>query len=184
MSELGGLDVFFNNAGINTPVEFLDVTEELWQRIIKVNAYSVLVGSQEAAKRMIALDRPGKIINTASVSGRQGYSDIAPYCASKFAVVALTQSAARALARNRITVNAFAPGVVRTPMWNQVIQDLMRMGTSSRPGEAMEKVASSILIGRPAEPDDITGTTTFLASSDSDYITGQVIMVDGGMVLV
>ena len=184
VAAFGSLDVMFNNAGLNRPMNFLEVTEDNWNQIMRVNGLGVLIGMQEAAKQMIAQGRGGKIINTASIAGRQGYDNIAPYCASKFAVVSLTQSGARALAAHNITVNGFAPGVVATPLWEQLDKDLMALGVSKRPGEAMENFATGILRGRVAKPEDIAGTTTFLASPDSDYMTGQIIMIDGGMVLV
>jgi meso-butanediol dehydrogenase/(S,S)-butanediol dehydrogenase/diacetyl reductase len=183
VAEFGGLDVMFNNAGFNRPMHLLDVTEENWHSIMTVNALGTLIGIQEAAKRMIPR-RSGKIINTSSIAGRQGYPSFAPYCASKFAVNALTQAAARGLAEHNITCNAFAPGVVDTPLWTQLDTDLMAIGDSEQPGEAMDAFASGILRGRAATPDDLVGTAMFLACSDSDYLTGQVIMADGGMVLV
>lgn len=179
----GGLDVMFNNAGFNAPLHFMDVTEENWHAIMDVNALGTLIGMQEAARRMIPRGR-GKIVNTSSIAGRQGYASFAPYSASKFAVNALTQAGARALADSGITVNAFAPGVVVTPLWNQLDKDLMAIGDSQRPGEALEAFSAGILRGRAAQPEDLLGTALFLASSDSDYLTGQVLMVDGGMVLV
>jgi meso-butanediol dehydrogenase/(S,S)-butanediol dehydrogenase/diacetyl reductase len=103
---------------------------------------------------------------------------------SKFAVVAITQGAARALAAHDITVNAFAPGVVATPLWEKLDKDLMDIGDSERPGQAMEEFSAGILRGRAADPADVAGTARFLASTDSDYMTGQVVMIDGGMVLV
>ena len=133
---------------------------------------------------MIALGTGGKIINTASIASRQGFDNVAPYCASKFAVVSLTQSAARDLAKHKITVTGFAPDVVTTEMWKEVDRDLMEIGASERPGQAMEEFSSEILKGRVALPKDIAGTTTFLASPDSDYMTGQIVMIDGGMTLV
>jgi meso-butanediol dehydrogenase / (S,S)-butanediol dehydrogenase / diacetyl reductase len=184
VQSFGALNIMFNNAGINKPMNFLDVDEENWNSIVRVNGFGVLVGMQEAAKQMIKQGAGGKIINTASIAGRQGYDNIAPYCASKFAVVSLTQSAARALASHNITVNAFAPGVVNTPLWEQLDKDLMALGVSSAPGQAIAEFSAGILRGRAASPADITGTTTFLASADSDYMTGQVVMIDGGMVLV
>jgi meso-butanediol dehydrogenase/(S,S)-butanediol dehydrogenase/diacetyl reductase len=179
----GGLDVIFNNAGINKPMHLLDVTEDNWRSIMDVNGLGTLIGIQEAARRMIP-NRRGKIINTSSMAGRQGFPSFAPYCASKFAVNALTQAAARAFAEHDITCNAFAPGVVDTPLWAQLDSDLMAIGDAERPGQAMAEFATGILRGRPATPEDLTGTALFLASSDSDYLTGQVIMADGGMVLV
>lgn len=180
----GRLDVKYNNAGVNRPMNFMDVTEENWHFIMGVNGLGCMIGMQEAARQMIAQGTGGKIINTASIASRQGYDNVAPYCASKWAVVSLTQSAARDLAKHNITVTGFAPGVVATEMWEQVDQDLMEIGAAERPGQAMEEFSSAILKGRVARPADITGTTTFLASSDSDYMTGQIVMIDGGMTLV
>ena len=181
--EFGSIKVMVNNAGFNKPEPFLEASEAIWHKIMDVNALGVMIGIQEAAKAMIAARTKGKIINTASIAGRTGYADWAPYCASKFAVVALTHAGARALAGKGITVNAFAPGVVATPLWEQLDKDLMAIGVSSAPGEAMENFSSSILLGRVAEPSDVVGTVRFLASPASDYMTGQVLMIDGGMIL-
>lgn len=179
----GRLDVLFNNAGVNKPLHLLDVTEDNWHAIMDVNALGTLIGIQEGARRMIP-HRRGKIVNTSSIAGREGYPSFAPYCASKFAVNALTQAAARALAEHDITCNAFAPGVVDTPLWVQLDKDLVSIGDADEPGQAMSAFAAGILRGRPATPDDIVGTALYLASSDSDYLTGQIVMIDGGMVLV
>lgn len=184
VQSFGRLDVKFNNAGVNKPMNFLDVTEENWRFINEVNGLGCLIGMQEAAKQYIRQGTFGKIINTASIASRQGYDNVAPYCASKFGVVAMTQSGARDLAKHNITVTGFAPGVVDTEMWAQVDQDLMAIGAAERPGQAMEEFSSEILKGRVAKPQDITGTTTFLAARDSDYMTGQIVMIDGGMTLV
>lgn len=180
----GRLDVKFNNAGVNKPMNFMDVTENNWNFIMGVNGLGCMIGMQEAARQMIAQGSGGKIVNTASIASRQGFDNVAPYCASKFAVVSLTQSGARDLAKHDITVTGFAPGVVATEMWEQVDRDLMEIGAADRPGQAMERFSSEILKGRVATPADITGTTTFLASKDSDYMTGQIVMIDGGMTLV
>jgi meso-butanediol dehydrogenase/(S,S)-butanediol dehydrogenase/diacetyl reductase len=184
VSEFGRLDVIFNNAGVNHVQPFMETTEENWNRIMRVNALGVLIGTQEAAKQMIAQGSGGKIVNTASIAGRQGYPNVAPYCASKFAVISLTQSAARELAKHKITVNGFAPGVVDTPLWEQIDREHIETGETTKPGEAMRNFAAGILLGRVATPDDITGLAYFLASPASDYITGQTIIVDGGMVLL
>lgn len=183
VQEVGDLDVLFNNAGFNKPMHLMDVTEENWRAIMDVNALGTLIGIQEGARRMIPR-RQGKIINTSSIAGRQGYPSFAPYCASKFAVNALTQAAARGLAEHDITCNAFAPGVVDTPLWTQLDADLVSIGDARAPGQAMADFAAGILRGRPATGEDIVGTALYLASSDSDYLTGQVVMIDGGMVLV
>jgi meso-butanediol dehydrogenase/(S,S)-butanediol dehydrogenase/diacetyl reductase len=184
VDRFGRLDVKFNNAGVNKPMNFLDVTEENWNFIMGINGLGCMIGMQEAARQMIAQGTGGKIVNTASIASRQGFGNVAPYCASKWAVVSLTQSGARDLAAHNITVTGFAPGVVATEMWEQVDQDLMAIGAAERPGQAMEEFSADILKGRVATPQDITGTTTFLASRDSDYMTGQIIMIDGGMTLV
>ncbi|WP_343082482.1 SDR family oxidoreductase [Ostreiculturibacter nitratireducens] len=180
----GKLDVKFNNAGVNKPMNFLDVTEENWNFITRVNGLGCLIGMQEAAKQFIRQGTPGKIINTASIASRQGFDNVAPYCASKWGVVSLTQSGARDLAKHDITVTGFAPGVVATEMWEEVDRDLMEIGAAQKPGQAMEEFSADILKGRVATPADITGTTTFLASKESDYMTGQIVMIDGGMTLV
>ena len=167
MERFGRLDVKFNNAGVNKPMNFLDVTEDNWNFIMGVNGLGVLIGMQEAARQMIAQGTGGKIVNTASIASRQGFDNVAPYCASKWAVVSLTQSGARDLAKHGITVTGFAPGVVATEMWDEVDRDLMAIGAAERPGQAMEEFSAGILKGRVARPDDITGTTTFLAAPDS-----------------
>lgn len=179
VDEFGELNVMFNNAGINPPLNFMDVTEDNWELVIRVNAWSVLMGTQEAARQMIAQGKGGKVINTGSVAGRQGYGNMAPYSASKAAVLSMTQAAARALAQHKITVNSFAPAVVETPLWEQLDADLHKIGTTKEPGEAVSTFSSMILLGA-AKPEDLTGTALFLASPDSDYMTGQTVLIDGG----
>jgi meso-butanediol dehydrogenase/(S,S)-butanediol dehydrogenase/diacetyl reductase len=184
VKSFGRLDIFFNNAGFNKPLPFMDVDENNFNAIMRVNAWGVLVGTQEAARQMMIQRQGGKIINTASIAGRQGYAEFAPYCASKASVISLTQAAAREFAKHKITVNAFAPGVVVTPLWDGLEQDMIDKGVIKQKGEFIESFSSSILLGFPSKPRDIAGIAAFLASADSDYITGQVIMADGGMVLV
>jgi meso-butanediol dehydrogenase/(S,S)-butanediol dehydrogenase/diacetyl reductase len=186
VAEFGRLDVMFNNAGFNEPMRFLDVTEENFRRILEVNALGVLIGTQEAARQFLAQRTggeavAGKVVNTASIAGRTGFPDFAPYSASKAAVISLTQAAARALAPHAVTVNGFAPGVVATPLWTKLDADLERIGAGDT---GFDSMSSSILLGRPAQPEDLVPTALFLASSDSDYITGQIIPIEGGMVLV
>jgi meso-butanediol dehydrogenase / (S,S)-butanediol dehydrogenase / diacetyl reductase len=181
VQELGRLDVVFNNAGMNAPMKFLDIDEDNFSLVMKVNALGVLIGTQEAARQFLAQGTPGKVVNTASIAGRTGFANFAPYSASKAAVISLTQAAARALADDGITVNAFAPGVVATPLWTKLDADLTAIGA----GDAgFDSMASQILLGRPAQPEDIVPTAVFLAAPDSDYITGQVIPIEGGMILV
>ncbi len=181
VATFGRLDVYFNNAGFNTPMKFLDITEDNFNRIMQVNALGVLIGIQEAAKQFIRQGGPGKIVNTASIAGRTGYASFAPYSAAKAAVISLTQAGARALAAEGITVNGFAPGVVATPLWTKLDAELKNIGEGD---SGFDSMAGGILLGRPAQPEDIVPTAIFLAAGDSDYITGQVIPIEGGMILV
>ncbi len=183
VEQLGRLDVIFNNAAVAEIRPFMQVREQDWQRLMNVNSLGVLICMQEAARQMISQGDGGKIVNTASIAGREGY-DLQPhYSASKFAVIALTQAGARAFAEHGITVNAFGPGVVQTDLWNQLDKEFMEQGLSKEPGEAMAGFASRALLGRHATPQDLVGVAAFLASDDAGYITGQTIMVDGGMVM-
>jgi meso-butanediol dehydrogenase/(S,S)-butanediol dehydrogenase/diacetyl reductase len=180
----GRLDVIFNNAGIAQTRRFLSITEDDWARVMDTNALGTLICMQEAAKQMIAQKSGGKIINTASIAGKQGYEPLAHYSASKFAVVGLTQAAARALAVDKITVNAICPGVVATDMWKLIDKGFRDEGLTHRENEAFEQFSAGILLGRPSVADDLAGVARFLASADSDYMTGQSLVVDGGMVFV
>jgi len=180
----GGIDVLFNNAGFNKPVPFFEVDEANFNAILRVNTLGVLIGMQEIGKQMIAQGRGGKIINTASVVGRQGNPEFAPYCVSKAGVISLTQAGAREMAKHKITVNGIAPGVVVTPLWDGLEQDMIDKGVIKKKGEFIESFSADILVGYPAKPSDLAGITAFLASSESDYITGQIIMCEGGMILV
>ena len=161
------------NTGAQRPI--LEATEQEWHQTSAVNGLGVLLGCQEAARAMIRLGSGGKIVNTASIAGRQGFAGLATYSASKFGVVALTQAAARALAEHRITVNAFAPGLVRTPML-EAIRD--------SPTERRREDLGGPLVGRESEPDDVVPAALFLSAADSDYLSGQVLPIDGGAVLV
>ena len=177
----GKLDCYFNNAGFNKPMKFLDVTEENFNAILNLNALAVFVGTQEAAKQFIRQGTGGKVVNTASIAGRTGFPSFAPYSASKAAVISITQAAARALAEHNITVNAFSPGVVETPLWKKLDKDLEEIGEGD---SGFDSMAAGILLGRAAQPADILPTALFLASSDSDYVTRQTMAIDGGMILV
>ncbi|UEM19691.1 SDR family oxidoreductase [Skermanella mucosa] len=184
----GRLDVIFNNAGVAQTKPFLDITEEDWRFVNDVNALGVMIGMQEAIRQMQAQARDGagggKIVNTASIAGKQGYEPLAHYCASKFAVVALTQAAARAFGKEGITANAICPGVVATDMWKVIDGGFREHGLTSRDNEAFENFAGIAVLGRASVAQDLVGVARFLASSDSDFMTGQSLLVDGGMVFV
>jgi len=180
----GSLDVIFNNAGMNRPRDFMEVDEENFTQIVRVNTWGVIVCTQEAAKQMIAQGTGGKIINTGSIASRQGFWDFTPYCVAKFGTLAVTQAAARGLIQHGITVNAFAPGVVDTPMWIGLNEDIRTIHDQPDDADPMREFATGTLVGRPAAPEELTPFLVYLASRESDYMTGQMYMVDGGQILV
>ncbi|MFD2238269.1 (S)-acetoin forming diacetyl reductase [Aureimonas populi] len=181
VKELGGLDVVINNAGVApiTPIE--SITPDIYRRVFDINVGGVLWGIQAAVKAFKELGHGGKIINACSQAGHIGNPELAAYSGSKFAVRGITQTAARDLAPLGITVNAYCPGIVNTPMMQKVAQDL-----ADNAGESfdwgMEQFARNITLKRVSEADDVAACVAFLAGPDSDYVTGQSILVDGGMV--
>ncbi len=180
----GELNVIFNNAGMNRPRGFMEVDEENFVQIVRVNTWGVIVCTQEAAKQMITQGSGGKIVNTGSIASRQGFWDFVPYCVAKFGVLAVTQATARGLVEHGITVNAFAPGVVDTPMWVGLNEDIRAIHDQPETADPMLDFATGTLVGRPAAPEELAPFLVYLASSESDYMTGQMYMVDGGQVLV
>ncbi len=183
----GSLNVMLNNAGINKPLMFLDITEENFRKIMDINALGVLIGMQEAAKQMIKQGKPDgvyKIINVGSILSRQAFDDVVPYACSKHAVLAMINGGAKALVEHGITVNGYGPGVVRTELWEQLDKDLVAIGKFEKEGESMDLLAENmILMKRYSYPKDVVGTAAFLASAESDYMTGQLFMIDGGMIM-
>ncbi|MFT4729272.1 MAG: meso-butanediol dehydrogenase/(S,S)-butanediol dehydrogenase/diacetyl reductase [Granulosicoccus sp.] len=183
----GSINVILNNAGINKPMMFLDITEENWHSIMDINAMGVLIGMQEAAKQMIKQGKengPYKIINVGSILSRQAFDDVVPYSCSKHAVLAMINGGAKALVQHNITVNGYGPGVVRTELWEQLDKDLVAIGKFEKEGQSMDQLADSmILMKRYSYPEDVVGSAAFLASAESDYMTGQLFMIDGGMVM-
>jgi meso-butanediol dehydrogenase/(S,S)-butanediol dehydrogenase/diacetyl reductase len=180
----GALNVIFNNAGMNRPRDFMDVDEENFESIVRVNTWGVIVCTQEAARQMIAQGSGGKIINTGSIASRQGFWDFVPYCVAKFGTLAITQATARGLIEHGITVNAFAPGVVDTPMWVGLNEDIREIHAQPADADPMREFATGTLMGRPAAPAELAPFLVYLASAESDYMTGQMYMVDGGQILV
>jgi meso-butanediol dehydrogenase/(S,S)-butanediol dehydrogenase/diacetyl reductase len=187
VAEFGSINVLVNNAGINKPLFFLDITRDNWQRIMDINAWGTLNCMQAAARQMKdqgKQDYPYKIINVGSILSREAFDDVVVYSASKHAVLAMIKGGAKALIEHNITVNGYGPGVVRTELWEQLDKDLVAIGKFDKPGESMDSLAENmILMKRYSYPEDVVGTASFLASSDSDYMTGQLIMIDGGMVI-
>jgi meso-butanediol dehydrogenase/(S,S)-butanediol dehydrogenase/diacetyl reductase len=184
VESFGELNVIFNNAGMNRPRGFMDVDQENFEQIVRVNTWGVIVCTQEAAQQMIAQGKGGKIINTGSIASRQGFWDFVPYCVAKFGTLAVTQATARGLIEHGITVNAFAPGVVDTPMWIGLNEDIRAIHDQPVEADPMRDFATGTLVGRPAAPEELAPFLVYLASAESDYMTGQMYMVDGGQVLV
>jgi NAD(P)-dependent dehydrogenase (short-subunit alcohol dehydrogenase family) len=171
-----------NNAAIFDMAPLLEADLDQFDKLFALNVRAMFAMMQGFAKGLISRNEAGTIINFSSQAGRRGEALVSHYCATKAAVISYTQSAALALAQNSIRVNAIAPGVVDTPMWDTVDSLFARYEGLSI-GEKKKKVSKSVPLGRFGLPSDVTGAVLFLASSHSEYITGQTINVDGGSVL-
>ena len=180
-NQLGGLDIMVNNAGICQVKPLMDVTQQDFEHIYRINVQGTLWGIQAAAEKFQALKRKGKIINACSIAGHEGYALLGIYSSTKFAVRALTQAAAKELAVHGITVNAYCPGVVGTDMWVEIDKRMAEV-TGAPIGATYEKFVSGILLGRAETPEDVAAFVAYLASPDADYMTGQAPLIDGGMV--
>jgi meso-butanediol dehydrogenase/(S,S)-butanediol dehydrogenase/diacetyl reductase len=185
----GRIDVLFNNAGVIRVQPILDVTEAEWDRVMTVNLRAVFFVLQAVARVMKAQapiagsELRGKLIHTASIAGYRGGNHLTtPYSASKAGVISLTRSAAQAFAGDRITSNCVCPGAVDTAMWEQLDAELGALHNLP-PKEAWKRRIAGIPLGRPEKPDDVAGIVAFLAGPDSDYMTGQALKVDGGLVM-
>jgi NAD(P)-dependent dehydrogenase (short-subunit alcohol dehydrogenase family) len=177
--EAGRIDVLVNNAGVFDMAPVLEVTRASYRRVMAVNVEGLLFTLQAVARQMVRQGQGGKIINFASQAGRRGEALVAVYCASKAAVISLTQSAGLALIAHGINVNAIAPGVVDTPMWDKV--DALFAKYENLPiGEKKRRVGRAVPYGRMGRPEDMVGAAVFLASGDADYIVAQTLNVDGG----
>jgi meso-butanediol dehydrogenase / (S,S)-butanediol dehydrogenase / diacetyl reductase len=178
----GSLDVLINNAGISGYAPLDDIDWPFFDRVMRINVFGVIACTQAAADIMRRQGH-GKIINMCSIAGKRGYPNNSIYSASKFGVRALTYSYAQELAQHGITVNAICPGAVETSFWDEISNELAKRGQSVSSREIVSSRGSAILLGRHAQPEDIVGLARFLSSADSDYMTGQCINIDGGMVL-
>ena len=180
VEKFGDLNVVVNNAGIapTTPIE--TITPELFHKVYDINIGGVLWGTQTATAIYRRLGHGGKIINATSQAGVVGNPNLMLYSSSKFAVRGMTQIAARDLAEEGITVNAYAPGIVKTPMMYDIAHQVGKnAGKDDEWG--MQTFAKDIAMKRLSEPEDVANVVGFLAGPDSNYITGQTIIVDGGM---
>lgn len=178
---LDGLDIMVNNAGIAQVQPIADVTPEEVEKIFKINIQGVLWGIQAAAAKFKARNQDGKIINASSIAGHEGFALLGIYSATKFAVRALTQAAAKEYASAGITVNAYCPGVVGTDMWLTIDKRMAEI-TGAAPGATYEKYVNGIALGRAETPEDVAAFVSFLAGPDSNYMTGQAPLIDGGLV--
>jgi meso-butanediol dehydrogenase/(S,S)-butanediol dehydrogenase/diacetyl reductase len=179
--ELGGFDVIVNNAGIAPTTLIEEITPEIVDKVYAINVKGVIWGIQAAVKAFKAEGHGGKIINACSQAGHVGNPELAIYSSSKFAVRGLTQTAARDLAPAGITVNGYCPGIVKTPMWEAI--DRQISSAAGQPaGYGTAEFAKRITLGRLSEPEDVSACVSFLAGPDSDYMTGQSLLIDGGMV--
>lgn len=180
IQELGGLDVLVNNAGLGPTTPIDTITPEQFDKVYHVNVGRVLWGIQAATEAFKKLGHGGKIINATSQAGVVGNPNLALYSGTKFAVRGITQVAARDLADFGITVNAYAPGIVRTPMMMDIAHEVgQNAGKDDEWG--MQQFAKDITLKRLSEPEDVAAAVSFLAGPDSNYVTGQTIIVDGGM---
>ncbi len=178
---LGGFDVMVNNAGIVDVGPIAEVTPDRVDRIFKVNVDGVLWGIQAAAQKFKQRGQKGKIISAASIAGHDGFALLGIYSATKFAVRGLTQAAAKEYASDGITVNAYCPGIVGTDMWVEIDKRFAEL-TGAEVGATYKKYVDGIALGRAQTPEDVAAMVSFLAGPDSDYVTGQAIITDGGLV--
>ncbi|BBY73813.1 diacetyl reductase [Mycolicibacterium parafortuitum] len=183
---LGGFDIMVNNAGIALVGPISEVTPAEVQKLWSINVDGVLWGIQAAVAQFTTLrnkeqGKISKIINASSIAGHDGFAMLGPYSATKFAVRALTQAAAKEHAADGITVNAYCPGVVGTDMWVEIDKRFAEL-TGAAEGETYDKFVGGIALGRAETPDDVAGFVSYLAGPDSDYMTGQAGLIDGGLV--
>ena len=179
--ELGGFDIMVNNAGIAQVASIEDIRPKDLELIARINIGGVLWGIQAAAAKFRALGHGGKIINAASIAAHDGFAMLGAYSATKFAVRGLTQAAAKELAPFGITVNSYSPGIVGTGMWEMIDRRLAEYNGAPI-GENFKQYVGGIALGRASTPEDVASFVSYLAGPDSNYMTGQSPMIDGGLV--
>ncbi len=179
VSTAGGLDILVNNAAVFDLAPIVEITRESYDRLFSINVAGTLFTLQAAAKVMIEQGRGGRIINMASQAGRRGEALVGVYCATKAAVISLTQSAGLNLIQHGINVNAIAPGVVEGEHWEGV--DALFAKYENRPiGEKKRLVGAAVPYGRMGTAGDLVGMAVFLAGPESEYVVAQTYNVDGG----
>jgi meso-butanediol dehydrogenase / (S,S)-butanediol dehydrogenase / diacetyl reductase len=174
--QLGPIDVLVNNAGISSVAPFLEITDADWDRLLGVNLRGVFVVTQRVLGPMVARGS-GRVINISSMAGKEGLPNLAHYCATKFGVIGLTQSLAREVAADNVTVNAVCPGVVRTPLWDDPATGILNQLDGENGWQAF---LSGIPLGRPQSAADIGHACAYLASDRAANITGEALNVSGG----
>ena len=179
----GRVDISVQNAGVITIARVEDMTEGEWDRVMAVNTKGVFLCCKEAIARIRKHGGGGRLINTASGQARQGFIFTPHYAASKFGVIGITQSLAKEVAKEAITVNAFCPGIIETDMWAYNDQAWGKLLGDYAPGELMAEWVRNIPMGRAGQGSDVAGLVSFLAGPDAGYITGQTINVDGGLIM-
>ncbi|MGQ0609985.1 MAG: L-iditol 2-dehydrogenase [Paracoccaceae bacterium] len=179
VAALGHIDILINNAAVFTAAPIVEITREDYSRVFDINVAGTLFTMQAVARHMIARAKGGKIINMASQAGRRGEALVAAYCATKAAVISLTQSAGLNLISHGINVNAIAPGVVDGEHWDGVDAFFARYEGKS-PGQKKAEVSAGVPFGRMGIPEDLTGMAVFLATEEARYIVAQCFNVDGG----
>lgn len=178
---LGRLDVMVANAGVAQVAPLLEVTPEDFDGLMAVNLRGVFLCYTAAARQMIRQGEGGKVIGAASIAAHKGFAMLGHYSASKWGVRGLTQAAAQEWAEHGITVNAYCPGIVGTAMWDLIDEKLSEhMGVPK--GDALKQYSELIALGRVETPEDVASFVSYLASKDSDYMTGQSVMIDGGVI--
>jgi NAD(P)-dependent dehydrogenase (short-subunit alcohol dehydrogenase family) len=179
VDQLGGIDILINNAAIFTAAPITEIQREDYQQVFDINVSGTLFTLQAVAKKMIERGKGGKIINMASQAGRRGESLVAVYCATKAAVISLTQSAGLNLIKHKINVNAISPGVVDGEHWDGVDEFFAKF--EEKPlGQKKKEVGEGVPYGRMGLPSDLVGMAMFLASEESNYVVAQTYNVDGG----
>ncbi len=179
IGELGQIDILINNAAIFTAAPITEISRGDYQRVFDINVSGTLFTLQAVARHMIARGGGGKIINMASQAGRRGEPLVAVYCATKAAVISLTQSAGLNLIQHGINVNAISPGVVDGDHWDGVDARFAEL-ESKKPGQKKKEVGEAVPFGRMGQAEDLTGMAVFLASDEANYIVAQTYNVDGG----
>lgn len=183
VDNFGRLDTYINNAGIAQIKLLQDETEADMDEIFHTNVYSVLYGIQAATdqfRKQDDGDKIRKIINASSIAGHIAFDMLGAYSATKFAIRGLTQAAAKELGREKITVNAYCPGIVGTDMWDYIDEKMVDAWGGNK-GDYLKKYSGSIAMGRVETPADVANYVSYLASSASDYMTGQAVQIDGGI---